>query len=119
LGDWLGYEEGLGVYPSNTKGRVCLIYTAPQEAEFSQGTVVDGVIRTLQQDAILKEGNYLGIASVKDNQADIFVATPYNSPGPLKSARELARLSGTTAQEIERVVQEFNAAGCTTSRSSR
>ena len=111
LGKWSGYEEGLSVYPSNRRGRVCLIYIGIQAADFGLGTVSNGVIRTNDKEVILKEGDYLGIVTVRNNQADIFVEIPYNSPTVTQPAREFAQLSAN-AQEVDKVVGEFNAAGC-------
>ncbi len=111
LGKWSGYEEGLSVYPSNIKGRVCLIYIGIQAADFGLGTVSNGVIRTNDKAVILKEGDYLGVATVRNNQADIPVEIPYNSPTVTQAARQFAQLSAN-AQEVDKVVREFNAAGC-------
>lgn len=111
LGKWSGYEEGLSVYPSNRRGRVCLIYIGIQEADFRLGTVSNGVIRTNDKAVILKEGDYLGVATVRNNQADIPVEIPYNSPTVTQAARQFAQLSAN-AQEVDKVVREFNAAGC-------
>ncbi|MCL1465580.1 hypothetical protein [Argonema galeatum] len=111
LGKWSGYEEGLSVYPSNRRGRVCLIYIGIQAADFGLGTVSNGVIRTNDKAVILKEGDYLGIATVRNNQADIPVEIPYNSPTVTQAARQFAQLSAN-AQEVDKVVREFNAAGC-------
>ncbi len=119
LGDWSGYEEGLSIYPSNTRGRVCLIYIGIQEAELSLGTVSNGQIRTNQREVILKEGDYLGVASVRDNKPDIFVETPYSFPISLRSPRQFAESSRTTTEEVNKVVREFNAAGCTAALPSR
>jgi len=111
LGKWSGYEEGLSVYPSNIKGRVCLIYIGIQAADFGLGTVSNGVIRTNDKAVILKEGDYLGVATVRNNQADIPVEIPYNSPTVTQAARQFAQ-SSANAQEVDKVVREFNAAGC-------
>jgi hypothetical protein len=119
LGNWVGYEEGLGIYPSRTRGRVCLIYIGIQAAEFSLGTVVNGQIRTNQKEVILKQGEFLGIATVFNNKADIPVATPYHSPTVPQAARDFARSSRTNAQQVDKVVQEFQAAGCTATLPSR
>ena len=119
LGDWSGYEEGLSIYPSNTRGRVCLIYIGIQEAELSLGTVSNGQIRTNQREVILKEGDYLGVASVRNNQPDILVETPYSFPVSLRTPRQFAESSRTTTEEVNKVVREFNAAGCTAALPSR
>lgn len=119
LGNWSGYEEGLSIYPSNTRGRVCLIYIGIQEAELSLGTVSNGQIRTNQREVILKEGDYLGVASVRDNKPDIFVETPYSFPVSLRSPRQFAQSSGTSTEEVNKVVREFNASGCRLALPSR
>ncbi len=112
LGEWGGYEESLAVYPSNTRGRVCLIYIGIQATDFSLGNVSNGVVRTSDREVILKEGEYLGIGVVMNNQPDIPVAVPYQSPTVLQPPREFAKLSAATTQEIEQVVRKFNESGC-------
>lgn len=119
LGNWLGYEEGLSIYPSNTRGRVCLIYIAPTEAELRLGTVSNGQIRTTDGAILLQEGDYIAIAHVSDNQADIPVEIPYHSPRVLESARQFAQSSATNAQQVNQVVRAFNSAGCTASLPSQ
>lgn len=119
LGNWSGYEESLSIYPSNTRGRVCLIYIGIQEAELSFGTVSNGQIRTNQREVILKQGDFLGVASVRNNKPDIFVETPYNFPVSLQAPRQFAQSSGTSTEEVNKVVREFNAAGCTAALPSR
>ncbi|HEY9853165.1 MAG TPA: hypothetical protein V6D28_27080 [Leptolyngbyaceae cyanobacterium] len=112
LGEWGGYEESLAVYPSNTRGRVCLIYIGIQAADFSLGNISNGVIRTSDREVILKEGEYLGIGVVMNNQPDIPVAVPYHFSTVLQPPREFAKLSAATTQEIEAVVRKFNESGC-------
>lgn len=118
LGKWSGYEEGLSVYPSNRRGRVCIIYIGIQEAEFGLGTVSNGVIRADDKSVIIKEGDYLGIVSVRNDRADIPVEIPYNSPTVLQAARQFAQLSAN-AQDVDKVVRQFNAAGCMVGLPSR
>ncbi|MFB2979873.1 hypothetical protein [Microseira sp. BLCC-F43] len=113
LGNWSGYEESLSIYPSNTSGHVCLIYIGIQEAELILATVSNGQIRTNRREVILKEGDYLGVASVRNNKPDIFVETPYSFPVSLQPPRQFAQSSGTTTEEVNKVVREFNASGCT------
>lgn len=112
LGEWGGYEESLAVYPSNTRGRVCLIYIGIQATEFSLGNISNGVIQTSDRDVILKEGDYLGIGVVMNNKPDIPVAVPYHFSKVMQPAREFAKLSAATTEEIEQVVRKFDAAGC-------
>lgn len=112
LGEWGGYEESLAVYPSNTRGRVCLIYIGIQATDFSLGNISNGVIRTSDREVILKEGDYLGIGVVMNNKPDIPVAAPYHFSRFMQPAREFAKLSAATTEEIEQVVRKFNAAGC-------
>ncbi|MFB2923452.1 MULTISPECIES: hypothetical protein [Aerosakkonema] len=118
LGKWSGYEEGLSVYPSNRRGRVCLIYIGIQAADFGLGTVSNEVIRTDDKEVILKEGDYLGVVTVRNDRADIPVEIPYNSPTVLEAARQFAQLSAN-AQDVDKVVRQFNAAGCTAGLPSR
>jgi hypothetical protein len=112
LGTWSGVEESLLIYPSNTKRRVCLVWNGEATGSLSIGSVFNKQIRTSDNYVYFKEGNYLGIATVKDNKADL--ATEY----PLVDFRALeppTKLPIIDKQERTQILQEFKAAGCTTS----
>jgi len=116
LGTWSGAEESTSIYPSNTKGRVCLIWNGEATGSLSIGTVSNSQIRTRDRSVFFKEGNYLGIATVKNNKADVTVELPLNNPRTLQAAIQLPI---NNKQEKARIIQEFNAAGCTASLLSK
>lgn len=112
LGYWSGYEESLLIYPGNNKGRVCIIYEGLGIVEISFGNVVNGQIRTDEKETIIKEGNYLGVATVRNNQPDIFVTPPYMNPRITLLMSEFMRMSSMNRPDIAEMVQKFKASGC-------
>lgn len=112
LGYWSGYEEILLIYPANTKGRVCIIYEGLGENELYFGNVVNGQIRNDQKETIIKEGDYLAVASVRNNQPDIFVTSPYMNPRIPLSMSEFMNRARMNRPDIPPMVQKFKASGC-------
>lgn len=114
LGYWLAYQESLLIYPSNTKGRVCIIYEGEGLGfnELYFGNVVNGEIRTDEKETIIKEGNYLGVASVRNNKPDIFVTPPYMNPSITLLMSEFMNRASMNRPDIAEMVQKFKASGC-------
>ncbi|MFB2833501.1 hypothetical protein [Floridanema evergladense] len=112
LGYWSGYEESLLVYPGNSKGRVCIIYEGLGENELFFGNVIDGEIRTNRKEVIIKQGNYLGVASVRNNQPDIFVTPPYMNPRIPLTMSEFMNRARMNRPDIPPMVQKFKTSGC-------
>ncbi|MFB2892649.1 hypothetical protein ACE1CI_06860 [Aerosakkonemataceae cyanobacterium BLCC-F50] len=112
LGYWSGYEESLLIYPRNTKGQVCIIYEGLGEVELYFGNVVNEQIRTEQNESIIKEGDYLAIATVRNNQADIFVTPPYMNPRITLTTSEFMNRARMNRPDIATMVQKFKASGC-------
>lgn len=112
LGYWSGYEESLLIYPRNTKGSVCIIYEGLGEVELYFGNVVNGQIRTDQNESIIKERDYLAVATVRNNQADIFVTPPYMNPGIPLTGSEFMNRARMNRPDIATMVQKFRASGC-------
>ena len=112
LGYWSGYEESLLIYPAITKGRVCIIYEGLGENELYFGNVVNGEIRTDEKRTIIKEGDYLAVASVRNNQPDIFVTPPYMNPRMPLPMSEFMRMASMNRPDIAPMVQKFKASGC-------
>ncbi|XWK91021.1 MAG: hypothetical protein U7127_13535 [Phormidium sp.] len=112
LGYWSGYEESLLIYPGNNKGRVCIIYEGLGIVEISFGNVVNGEIRTDEKETIIKEGNYLGVASVRNNKPDIFVTPPYMNPSITLLMSEFMNRASMNRPDIAEMVQKFKASGC-------
>ncbi|WP_143170994.1 hypothetical protein [[Phormidium ambiguum] IAM M-71] len=112
LGYWSGYEESLLIYPRNTKGSVCIVYEGLGEVELYFGNVINGQIRTEQNESIIKEGDYLAIATVRNNQADIFVTPPYMNPRIPLTGSEFMNRASMNRPDIAEMVKKFKASGC-------
>jgi hypothetical protein len=116
FGRWVGYENTSHIYPSNSKGRVCVFETAEGSGRLTTGVFSNGVIKTNIGEVLFKEGNYyLGSALLKNGR---FVGN--NSEIPLRSPRPVESLSGLLesifeASEKNQISQQFKAAGCTSS----
>ena len=116
FGQWVGYENISHIYPSNSKGRVCVVETAEGSGRLTTGVFSNGVIKTNIGEVLFKEGNYyLGSALLKNGR---FVGN--NSEIPLHSPRPVESLSGLLeyifeASEKNQISQQFKAAGCTSS----
>ena len=116
FGRWVGYENSSHIYPSNSKGRVCVFETAEGSGRLTTGVFSNGVIKTNIGEVLFKEGNYyLGSALLKNGR---FVGN--NSEIPLRSPRPVESLSGLLesifeASEKNQISQQFKAAGCTSS----
>ena len=116
FGRWVGYENSSHIYPSNSKGRVCVFETAEGSGRLTTGVFSNGVIKTNIGEVLFKEGNYyLGSALLKNGR---FVGN--NSEIPLHSPRPVESLSGLLeyifeASEKNQISQQFKAAGCTSS----
>ncbi|MFB2917757.1 hypothetical protein [Aerosakkonema funiforme] len=118
FGSWSGFEEIRHIYPSNVRGRVCVITTGEGYGSVSLGFVSNRQIRTNNGEVIFKEGNYLGVARLDNNKPVITLEIPLNSPRPLETTTQLREFI-IEVQDKNRVVQQFNAAGCTASRPTR
>ena len=116
FGRWVGYENSSHIYPSKSKGRVCVFETAEGSGSLTIGVFSNGVIKTNIGEVLFKEGNYyLGSALLKNGR---FVGN--NSEIPLRSPRPVESLSGLLesifeASEKNQISQQFKAAGCTSS----
>ncbi len=106
LGSWSGWEETTDIYPSTTEGQVCIIYTSEPEASFSLGKVFNQQIYTDRGEVIFQQGNYVGVAWNNENEAGI---TAYRLFAP---AEVLTLESLSYWDEGDRIIKEFNAAGC-------
>ncbi|HAZ49557.1 MAG TPA: hypothetical protein DDW76_10150 [Cyanobacteria bacterium UBA11369] len=128
LGTWHGQESDWNIYPSNVRGRVCMIFRSPVEVapgvSFGLGYASNGQLRTNEVTTItgrnafvfIRQGNYLGIVSVDDNnQASL---SPYSAfSDALKPPIEL--LSNLSQSTKTTIMQRFNASGCTASLPNR
>lgn len=108
IGRWQIDEGALAIYPSNIRGRVCIVALGGMDDIGLLGTFVNNQIRTNKHWVIFRQGNYLGIVRIVDNKPKIF---PLGSPLPLESPTRFLR--------FQSIQEEFNAAGCTASLPNR
>ncbi len=124
LGEWYmgqdtSYASVLRIYPSRTRGRVCIIHGYFPDGEesstlsFVTGSVFRDQIRIIGEDLgrslLVKQGNDLGLFGIYDRGADVF---KYSFPRPLEPP---TTSSLNNAPEASKIIQQFNAAGCTAS----
>lgn len=114
LGSWSGYEEVSHIYPSNVKGRVCIIVTGEGSGGFSLGSVSNEQIRTPDGEVIFKQGNYLGRAIFQNNKPKLIDVIPANNPQSLEPVQRISSyISDFQVKNV--IIQQFKAAGCTAS----
>jgi hypothetical protein len=129
LGWWANNDGQIGVYPSNVRGRACVIYASPGPSyKFSVGAISSGKI-SLSGDlagwVLLNQRNMSGntfllVAYVgSDNIARAAPGSDIYTYPELPQAPTKLPLSKANPQEISRMIQEFNAAGCTVSLPQR
>jgi hypothetical protein len=124
LGEWYmgqdtSYASVLWIYPSTTRGRVCIIHGYfPDGDESSTLSFVTGSVETdqiriagedLGRSLLVKQGNDLALLGIYNEGADVF---KYSFPRPLKPP---TTASLNNAPEASNIIQEFKAAGCTAS----
>jgi len=125
LGWWANNDGDIGVYPSNVRGRVCVIHAYPGPSyKFSAGSIDKQHIRLTGELAgrVLinqknKSGNvFLLVAFVdRDNVARAEPGSDiYTSPLLPQDPTKLD-ISRVNPQENSKIVREFKAAGCTAS----
>ena len=116
FGQWVGYENISHIYPSKSKGRVCVFETAEGSGSLTIGVFSNGVIKTNIGGVLFKEGNYyLGSALLKNGR---FVGNnsehPFRSPTTIEPLNKLLE-NIFEASEKKQISQQFKAAGCTSS----
>ncbi|MCF4966852.1 hypothetical protein CV014_06845 [Nostoc sp. CMAA1605] len=115
MGVWSGYESSKHIYPSNIRGRVCVIWTGDGSGSMDTGVFSNGFIKTSRGEVLFKEGNYLGSALLKNGKFIRNYDIPFNSPRPLGSLTKLLEYMYDAQAEKITVSQKFQAAGCTNS----
>ncbi|TAG97201.1 MAG: hypothetical protein EAZ09_05100 [Oscillatoriales cyanobacterium] len=131
LGSYSALEEGKFIYPSNTKGRVCIIdtYLSSRWGNTAEshgilltvGSVSNGTIRTSNNHVFIQKGDYLGDTYVqKDNEARLY---GYRLIGSLKSPSP-THIPGFNINYFpdwvkQEIIQKFKEAGCTASLPNR
>lgn len=103
LGEWSAIEESLYIYPSTTRGEVCILDIYLDEGDFYLGQVRDGKVYTDQNLVFFLDNNFLGNASVYDNQPSLY---EYANPRPLPNPSE------ELGQYYPEAVAAFAASGC-------
>lgn len=126
LGAYRASEEGKFIYPSNTKGRVCIIDTVlggwsgnttePHGILFTVGSVSNGTIRTTNNHVFIQKGDYLGDTYVQKNEARLY---GYGLVGSLKPP-SVTHIPGFNINYLpewvkQEIIQKFKEAGCTAS----
>lgn len=111
LGSWVALEEMLLIYPSGTRGQVCIIErflprSDGKAADFTLGTVAQGRIRTTDRNIVIKEQEFLGLAFVYQGKPGIYA---YANPKPLPSLALLEDI-----KRSPQILQAFKRAGCRT-----
>ena len=118
LGSWTGYETVWSIYPSSTKGQVCIVSNAQGIVNLDFGTVVNNSIHSRKGILFVKEGNYLGVTIKSgNNQFAPIDDHPLNSPNSLK---ELYQFKGlyNDFHPAPKLLKPYAQAGCTASAPS-
>jgi|GEM_PF-1372713 hypothetical protein len=129
LGWWANNDGQIGVYPSNVRGRACVIYVSPRPSyKFSVGSISSGKIslsgdlagRVLLNQRNMSGNTFLLVTYVGSD--NIAIAAPgsdiYTYP-ELPQAPTKLPLSKANPQDNSRIIRDFNAAGCTVSLPQR
>ncbi|MBW4460344.1 MAG: hypothetical protein KME47_08910 [Nodosilinea sp. WJT8-NPBG4] len=103
LGEWTAIEESLYIYPATARGGVCVLDVYLDESKFYTGQVRDGKLYTDQNQVFFLDDNFLGNASVSENQPSLY---EYAYPLPLPNPSE------ELGQYYSETVTAFEASGC-------
>lgn len=114
LGEWGGQENWLLIFPSNVRGRTCVIYlpgAAPNIVNFGIGSVFNNQLKVNFDGkgpaTLIQEQDYLGLIDVYKNKASLWIQV---MPKPLT---ELG--NSFYKRDTSRIVPQLQAAGCTAS----
>lgn len=108
LGSWRDYESIWNIYPSATKGQVCIIRRSSDYASFDLGEVKNGKIYTQSGQVIFPEDKYLGVLSAKTESIN---EVPLHSPMPLKDPSSFEYIDNSF--NPTQVIRSYEQAGCT------
>ena len=124
MGAWVGYEDVRYIYPSKTKGRVCIIKNVLGDFSFTTGKSLGKAIQTDNGEVLFKEGNYLGTAILKNGRLTSNYDVPFHSPTPLSALPKFLNLvdsasviSGNSYRNL--IQKRFKDAGCTSQKPGR
>jgi len=125
LGWWANNDGEIGVYPSNVRGRVCVIRASPAPSyKFSVGSISSGKIslsgdlagRVLLNQRNMSGNTFLLVAYVgSDNIARAAPGSDIYTYPELPQTPTKLPLSKANPQENSRMIREFNTTGCTVS----
>lgn len=114
LGEWGGQENWFFIFPSNVKGKVCVINMPgdqPEIVSFGVGRVANGQIKVNMDgdspSVIIKEKNYLGLIEINKNKPVIWEQV---LPTPLPTLT-----NSLYDRNLSAIIPQFNKAGCTSS----
>jgi hypothetical protein len=118
LGEWGGQENWLIIFPSNVRGRACVIYIPgdePNVVEFGLGSVANKQLRVNfdgnSPNVLIEDQDFLGLIDVYQNKAQVW---PQVLPKPLKEMS-----NSFYDRDTSRIIPQFQAAGCTASLPER
>jgi hypothetical protein len=129
LGWWANNDGQIGIYPSNVRGRACVIHVSPRPSyKFTVGSISSGKIslsgdlagRVLLNQRNMSGNTFLLVAYVgSDNIARAAPGSDIYTYPELPQAPTKLPLSKANPQENSRMIREFNATGCTVSLPQR
>ncbi|NER39503.1 MAG: hypothetical protein F6J93_37125 [Oscillatoria sp. SIO1A7] len=120
LGMWLHVEEVLTIYPSNVKGRVCLLYTTlDSRPGFAISSVVNDKVINENDTVIFEEGGTLQTALIRHGKpAYSYDFRPWRPLVPIDELLPAPYYGPSAEAEAYQIIREFKAAGCTASTPS-
>ena len=129
LGSWSGYETFWNIYPSNRKGHVCVIGStqgfinlyfgkvANDELHFDVSNTIANHNNHLgnKQYISFREGDYLGMGYIENNQFMSVNDVVLNSPKKPENPANLYNMNGNKLSSSSPIVKSFKKLGCTIS----
>lgn len=113
LGDWSGYEAGISIYPSNTRGRVCVASTNIAYGSVTTGIFTNGAIQTSRGEILFKNGNYLGSALLKKGRFERNYETPFKSPRALEPINKgISGMFDASEKQKTMLIRSLRKYGC-------
>jgi hypothetical protein len=132
LGSWSDYEQSWNIYPSNQKGRVCIIRVEEDFIDLYLGTMTNNelYINNTEMTAnhgngndvnisyvFFQEDNYLGYLGTLGIDEKFANDIPLNSPSSLREPYLFKDMDGYSLPEV--ILKQYANAGCTTSLPSK
>lgn len=130
LGSWSGYETVWSIYPSNKKGRVCVISSEQGFINLYLGKIVNNELHFNTNEKVanhnnsqginkkyiaFREGNYLGMGYIQNNQFMQVGDLPLNSQTIPRNISNFFNMNGNRLSSSSLIVQSFKNAGCSDS----